>query len=193
MNKIVSALLVSILTLMGGANACAPKAPGGDTSGDSAGDTQPRNGCDIPAAVEAEPKVAAPARIKYDIFVELQDADCNTVTMGGEPLNVFTIGSINGQSAQYWDGAEISKNVNSPYHFGAFVDRGPKHDMGIHVSTVLKSWDRIRDSEAAFIHCHINRNMAPMRGLPTDNTSVTSPLNSSGRGAAFCSFSAPGD
>ncbi len=189
-------IVATVLAVVLAPAACAPRAPGGDTSGDSAGDNQPNAGaaCDVTSDYSSADPIAtfaAPGDVRYDVFAELQDADCDTVTMGGLPLTVFVVGTIDNKSADYLDSAQRSKAVDSPYHLTAFVTRGVQHDMGFHVSTDVKSWDRIRASDAEFIHCHINRDMRPMQGLSTDALSNTQKISDTGRGAAFCHFRVP--
>lgn len=137
--------------------------------GDSAGNNQPDN---LPACAREASYVPAgePAaqfsdgQYLYDVYAELQDVECNALTIGGQPLHFYISGTINGQPAEYADTANREKDVDSPYHMSAFVKpRGVPHDMVVLVNVNKGAFERLHnETDAEFVHCRILRDRAPI-------------------------------
>lgn len=212
MKTMIIALTMAIMAVLSGPAACAPRAPGGDTSGGSAGDNQPDPlpGCAIP--VNAEPAAQVyDSKYVYDFYVELWDEDCGSASMadeGGAPdgvvhkpvqitLEAF-VKDAQGHSkpAYFLDGAEIHKDVNTPYHVrGSVTPRNAPHDALLiaRVNPAAATWVN-EELEGGALHCRITRDSRPIvdaknrRGEVVDRTTDTKPLIN-GQAQVVCHFS----
>lgn len=160
MKRLVASALV--LAMLAGCDV-----PAGSAGGDSAGNNQPNSAAEVCNTVAGGGEPAgqlSDGQFIYDIYAELQDEDCNVVTLAGGPLRIYVTGNINGEPAQYMDTADRSKTVDSPYHMSAFVKpRNAPHDMIVLVAVTGSMIPMIHnETEAEFVHCRILRDRAPI-------------------------------
>lgn len=175
--------LVSVLTLgvavITGPQACAPRAPGGDTSGDSAGNTQPDGGkkeaCSVPQKIQIEPisQVEA-AGLRYVVTAYLMDEDCEVIDNDQDVMKVTLVATD--ASGRRLPPAHNAHSTSSPYN--TFVDLAVAVGFSIElVATSNMTAPQVVDNGVAFIACQI----LPIRG--THPTSVRLENVTSARGS----------
>lgn len=168
--KLLKTLLVAVLQVLLIVNACTPRAPGGDTEGDSAGNNQPDAGkkaqCLSPQKININPVAyVETAGLTYGATAVLMDGECNAIKINGENFIKVTLVAIDSRGSRM-EPILNSSPQESPYTAKVLFPLPTSYSLELEASGNMNR-NQVKDSGTIFIACALFP-MGKDTGAPSD-------------------------